>query len=892
MTDVRPAFERVSGALSSAYRIERELGRGGMATVYLAEDLKHHRLVAVKVLHPELAATLGHERFLREVEIAARLQHPHILTLIDSGEAEGLLYYVMPFVDGASLRARLARDHELPVADVVRIMREVADALAEAHAHGVVHRDVKPDNVLLRGQHAVITDFGVAKAVSDATGVHALTSVGVTLGTPAYMAPEQAAGDPVDHRADIYALGVMAYEMLTGAPPFTGTTAQAVLTAHLAQQPEPIASRRAEVPAPLAAIVMRCLEKNPADRWRSANDLLAALDVVSTPGGGVLPLSAAPMGARGSRTSFTRNRLLALTAVLAVVAAAAGYVLRNRGSAAAVDHTRPPTVVVLPFENLGTPNDDYFADGMTDEVRGRLAKLAGLAVIARTSAMQYKKTTKTVTQIAKELGVDFLVEGTVRWEKTPDGAGRVLVAPQVIRASDGTNVWGGRFDKPYGTDIFAIQSDIAEQVARAMDVTLNPGDRPAVREVPTTNLRAYDAYLRAQASLDRDFGQNWEAQRLALESLEQAVRLDPRFAAAHARLGWLHARMADFGYDLSLGTGVTTEQRWEMARAAVERSLAIDSLSAVAHGVLARYYWKIAVDTARARGELALAQRSEPGSRETMEARVWLADPGRTDEGLRELERAAALDPRNAERWTSIAVMQQVARDFPAAQAALKRASAIAPTEASIYVWRAWLYLMQDRRDSARAVLREGIAQAGVNSVLFRMAQQTAWVNIIRILHDDLGESAARLTWKEFGADSLDYYNAKALAYEMGSARSRAYFDSLAVWSAPRAKLPTRDPVYRLLLAYGLAGAGRRDEAVRALRLIEGAGSIALDPAIVVTAAQASVMAGDFDRAVGYIARALADSVAPHYTPALFRLDPIWNPLRERADFRKLVAQR
>jgi eukaryotic-like serine/threonine-protein kinase len=893
MTDMRPAFERVSGALSSAYRIERELGRGGMATVYLAEDLKHHRRVAVKVLHPELAATLGHDRFLREVEIAARLQHPHILTLIDSGEADGLLYYVMPFVDGASLRARLAREHELPVADVVRIMREVADALSEAHALGVVHRDIKPDNVLLRGQHAVITDFGIAKAVSEATGVHALTSVGVTLGTPTYMAPEQAAGETADHRADIYALGVMAYEMLTGAPPFAGTTAQAVLTAHLAQQPEPIASRRAEVPAPLAAVVMRCLEKNPADRWRSVNDLLAELDAVSTPGGGVFPLSPVSTRASGSRTSPTRNRLLALVAVLAVVAAVAGYALRNRGSAGAGNRTRSPTVAVLPFENLGAPNDEYFADGMTDELTGRLGKLAGLGVIARTSAIQYKKTTKAITQIAKELGADFLVEGTVRWEKTADGAGRVLVTPQVIRARDGTQVWTGRFDKPYGTDVFAIQSDIAEHVARAMDVTLNPGDRPAVREVPTTNLAAYDAYLRAQATLGRDFGQNWEAQRQALESLEQAVRLDPRFPAAQARLGWVHARMADNGYDMSLGTGVTTEQRWEMARAAVERALAVDSLSAVAHAVLARYYWRIARDTGRAGAELALAQRSEPGSRETMEGTVWLADVGRRKEALRELEQAAALDPRNAERWTSIAVMHDVARELPAAQAALERASAIAPAEASLYVVRAWLYLKQDRRDSARAILREGIAQAGVNSVLFQMAQNTAWVNMIRILHDEIGESAARLTWKEFGADSIDYYTAKALAYEMGSARSRAYFDSLAVWSAPRVKLPTRDPFYKLERAYGLAGAGRRDEAARALRLIDSAGTFALNNGdLIVQAAQACVMMGDLDRAVGYIASALADSIIPPYTPAIFRLDPIWDPLRGRADFRKLVAQR
>ena len=292
MTEFPEATARLSAALSNRYRIERELGRGGMARVYLAEDVRHHRHVAVKVLHPELAALLGHQRFLREVQISARLQHPHILTLIESGETGDpgngtvgrFLYYVMPFVDGGSLRMRLTREHELPVADVVRIMREVADALAEAHAHGVVHRDIKPDNVLLRGQHVVVTDFGIAKAVTEAAAADQGTSAGVTLGTPAYMAPEQAAGDPaIDHRADIYALGVMAYEMLTGAPPFSGATPQSVLAAHMTRTPVPVASRRAEVPAALAVAIMRCLEKHPPDRWQTANDLLAQLDGVLAP---------------------------------------------------------------------------------------------------------------------------------------------------------------------------------------------------------------------------------------------------------------------------------------------------------------------------------------------------------------------------------------------------------------------------------------------------------------------------------------------------------------------------------------------------------------------------------------------------------------------------------
>ena len=399
----------------------------------------------------------------------------------------------------------------------------------------------------------------------------------------------------------------------------------------------------------------------------------------------------------------------------------------------------------------------------------------------------------------------------------------------VIRASDGTAVWSDTFDKAYGTEIFAIQSDIAEQVAGAMDVTLNPGDRRVVREVPTTNLAAHRAYLHALVFLDRDFAQNWDAERQAVELLEEAVRLDPSFAAAHARLAWLHAWMGSNGYDVSLGTGITPEQRWEMVRAAAESALAVDSLSAAAHGALAKYYGTFAGDTAREREELALAQRSEPNSPDIIAAvSNGYAAVGRTKDALRELERAAKLDPRNPLRFTAIAFFHQGAGDLVAAQAAADSASALAPAEATLYPWRAWLHLMQGRQDSARAVLREGFAQAGENPVLFRMAQHTVWVRMIRILRDVLGAPAARLTWKEFGADSIDYYTAKALAYKSGSTRSQAYYDSIVAWSAPRARLETRYPVYKLELAFALAGAGQQAEAARALRSFDGAGGSAL----------------------------------------------------------------
>jgi len=323
--------ERLKTALADRYRVEREIGSGGMATVYLAKDLRHHRNVAVKVLDPELARSLGAERFLREIETAANLQHPHILPLFDSGEADGFLFYVMPYVEGESLRERLVREHELPVGEAARLLRDVVDALAAAHKLGVVHRDVKPENVLISGRHAMVADFGVAKAVSEATGRHKLTTLGVALGTPSYMAPEQAAADEnIDHRADIYAVGVMAYELLTGQPPFTGGTPQQLLVAQVMETPQPVTELRASVPPALETLIMRCLEKKPADRWQSAEAMLPHLEALATPSGGVTPTDLQPVMQRGAPLGLLRGRWVVVAGVAALALALALFVLRGR----------------------------------------------------------------------------------------------------------------------------------------------------------------------------------------------------------------------------------------------------------------------------------------------------------------------------------------------------------------------------------------------------------------------------------------------------------------------------------------------------------------------------------------------------------------------------------
>ena len=363
--------QTLKDALADRYRIERELGAGGMATVHLAHDLKHEREVAIKVLREELTASLGAGRFLREIKIAAQLQHPHILPLLDSGEAGGFLFFVMPYIKGQSLRERLEREGELPVHEAVRLLTEVVDALVEAHEHGVVHRDIKPDNVMLSGRHALVTDFGVAKAISEATGRNTVTTLGIAVGTPTYMSPEQAAADPhVDHRSDIYSVGVMAYEMLSGRPPFTGHTPQQVLAAHVTEAPDSVSKRRPAIPAALEAVVMRCLAKRPADRFQTAAELHAVLEQLATPSGGLTPTETRPFSATSAPRTWPKFALGGIGVV--VVAAMVLWVL-NRPPAAATLTSNTQLTRAAGTEEFPTISPDgksvaYRTSGPTDSV--------------------------------------------------------------------------------------------------------------------------------------------------------------------------------------------------------------------------------------------------------------------------------------------------------------------------------------------------------------------------------------------------------------------------------------------------------------------------------------------------------------------------------------------
>jgi tRNA A-37 threonylcarbamoyl transferase component Bud32/tetratricopeptide (TPR) repeat protein len=493
-------LDRLTGALADRYRIERELGAGGMATVYLAEDLKHHRRVAVKVLRPELAAVLGTERFLREITIAANLQHPNIVPVYDSGEADGFLYYVMPYIEGPTLRARLVREAVLPVAEAVRILRDVAEGVAAAHAHGVVHRDIKPENIMLSGHHALVADFGVARAVSETTGRHAQTSAGVALGTPGYRAPEQDVGDPLaDHRADIYALGVVAYEVLAGEPPLEWLTPQAPFAAQVTRTPAPLAERRPTVPPPLASLVMRCMAKEPADRPKRVEEILAVLESLATPPGGFTPVETRPVAPttrawpRGwlERPGRPAAAGAAIAAVLLLVLAGAGvWTSRTRSPALPGLQVREP-VVVLPFEVQAS---DAALMHVGVQAADRIAAAIEGASLAH--VVRYRPenggaayTERLGRRVVIETGAGTLVTGTIAQRGE-----RVEVQARVIRAADLRTVWTLGPDAATAADPTPALDRVRERVLGAVGSYLSVYTRQwrnLSASQPPTSLEAY-----------------------------------------------------------------------------------------------------------------------------------------------------------------------------------------------------------------------------------------------------------------------------------------------------------------------------------------------------------------------------------------------------------------
>jgi serine/threonine protein kinase/tetratricopeptide (TPR) repeat protein len=662
MPDLR---DQLQDDLGTAYTLEKELGGGGMSRVFLAKDNKLGRQIVIKILPPEMTAAVSGERFRREVQLAANLQHPHIVPLLSAGETNGLPYFTMPYVKGESLKAHLVKVGELPLSEAIRILREVASALAYAHENSVVHRDIKPDNVLISGDSAVVTDFGVAKALtasSEATG-SSLTSMGVALGTPAYMAPEQATADPhIDHRADLYALGVMAYEMVTGSTPFANRTPQATLSAHVIETPEPVTRKRSNTPPGLAAIIMRCLEKRASDRPQSAREVVNLLDALTTPSGGMTPTASYRVPAK--RPRWMIPAAVVLVAVLGLGAFAATR-FKSRGKDPAAAFASQKSIAVLPFKNMsGDPANEFFSDGLSEELLNVLSQIRGLRVAARGSSFQFKGKDADIREIGQKLGVATVLDGSVR--KSGD---QVRITVQLIDSKNGYQLWSETFDRTM-KDVFAVQNEITRAIGEALNLQFAAGSAKLAQGRPV-NPEAYELFLKGVFAMKSN---RETALKSALANFQQAIRIDSGYASAWAQVAHIYSGMGAAGF-------IGPEEANRQAEAAIKRALSLDPDISIVQSVYAAHL--------RSLGEMekseavlkSLIEKNPNQSSARMNYAILLAMRGNADGAVNEMQMAKVLNPLSTSALYNLGLLHMMAGKSTEAIAEFRELVALRPDD-------------------------------------------------------------------------------------------------------------------------------------------------------------------------------------------------------------------
>jgi eukaryotic-like serine/threonine-protein kinase len=750
-------LDRLQHALAGRYAVEREVGHGGMAVVYLARDFRHDRMVALKVLQERFTEVLGSERFLREIRLAARLHHPHLLPLYDSGEAGGFLYYVTPYIEGGSLRDRLVAEGRVALVPALRLTRQAADALDYAHRQNVVHRDVKPENILLEEGHAVVADFGVARAVTAAVD-SALTQTGMLIGTPAYMSPEQASDEPLDARCDIYALGCVLFEMLSGRPPFTGSTPIAILAQRLTGPAPTLAAVGAVVPPVVEQLVARALAQRPDDRFSSGAELARAL---------------ADAEAAQSRPTPTPPA----TAVVPRVAALA----------------------VLPFVNMSAdPENEFFSDGMTEELINALTRVEGLRVASRTSAFAFKGRDLDVREIGQRLNVTAVLEGSVR-----RAGNRLRVTAQLINAADGYHLWSDTYDRQLA-DVFEVQ----DELSRSIVGTLRPklmGGRPAASAgtisgplvVPaTTSLEAYTAYLKGRFYWNM---RTLDGYRKSIDCFEAALARDPDFALPYTGIAdsWAMLGFDYFG-------GVPAAEGMPRAQSAARRALELDETLAEAHsplGVTSMLYDR---DWTEAERRFCRALELKP---DYVPALLWyslfLSVMSRHDESLALIRRAAEIEPLAMIVHQGVArSLHYAGRDEEAVEHCL-RLLEMDPGFVTAYETIARPLCVLGRVAEAEAYAREGVARSGRWSLLLGalghvcgLVGKTAEARAILAELDEL----SRIRFVPRYHFAVVYYGLRDRENTLGElARSMAERSGVILWTAvdPHLSWLWSDPGYQ-----------------------------------------------------------------------------------------------
>ena len=863
----------------SHYLLLEHLGGGGMGVVYRAKDTKLRRDVALKFLPKALSSEPeARERFIREARAASALDHPHICTIHEIDETpDGQLFIVMAFYEGETLKKKIERG-PLPVDKAVLICGQVAEGLQRAHEAGIVHRDIKPANVMVTSDGvAKIVDFGLAKlrpqiedVETEAPTGSLKTSPGTVIGTVAYMAPEQVRGEPADHRSDIFALGCVLYEMLAGERPFRGSTTVETAAAILKEDPEPISVAAPAVSPGLGSVVSKCLEKRPEDRFSSAHDLSLTLGAIDT--------------TASQEQSVISKRWPHILAVVIAAGIALFFIFPPEGLFERLTkqpaEAGPPRIVVLPFENLGSPNDEYFADGITEEITSRLAAVSGLQVISRTSAMYYKGRHVPLKQVGEELDVGYVLEGSIRWDRSGEGHGRVRITPQLIKVDDDTHLWSDRYDRVL-EDIFTVQSDIAEQVIFQLQATLLEPERRAIEARPTENIEAYQIYLFGVQYFSRS--RTKENRSLALTMFQRAVNLDPDFAVAHARLSETHANLYHHRWDF-------TAERLEQARASAERALALEPGLPEGHRALGFYYYYGFRDYDRAMEEFAIASKGLPNDTRLLAGIAYaLRRQGKWEEAIETIRKWGRLDPQAYLAAVAEANTHSDLREYARAEQAMRRAIAIAPDRPDAYMLGVQDYVRWDGATTrARLLVDSAPSQVFPYSDHYQI-----WLDEL----DRKPESA----WKRLEESREDMFGYQPREFleciylsQMGDRRRTGLACRSAVDRLEQLidASPNDDRLYGAL-GHSLALLEKREEAVRAgkqaVELLPISKDAMVGPAHVIELAKIYTRVGDYEESLDLIEELL--SIPCSLSVGLLRLDPVWDPLRDHPRFQALLEE-
>ena len=875
----------LTGTTFGHYRIVEKIGEGGMGEVYRAHDERLDRDVAVKVLHEVVAHDADRlARFEREAKAVAKLDHPNILAIHDFGTDQGVTYAVTELLDGETLRSRIPVDG-IGWQRASEIGAAVADGLAAAHDKGVVHRDLKPENIFLTADGRVkILDFGLAQlsipvdeGAETATLTPAGTMPGTIMGTPGYMSPEQLRGEGADARSDIFALGCVLFEMLSGQKTFRRESAAETTAAILKEDPPTFSDSGVTVPADLERTIRRCLEKNPAARYRSASDLAYNLHSITTDHAVSMATPTTVVLPRKRRAFFA---VLAAAAIL-IAAGVAVWLLRPDSVDAPGAETLP-RIAVLPFENLGPVDDEYFADGMTDEVRGKLGRLAGLEVIARDSSDHYRATTKKTRQIADELGVRYLLTAKVRWQKSEDGPSRIRLSSELVGVQPGmapVAMWQESFDATLA-DVFRVQTDIATRVVRALDVVLGAGEQQGLGRRPTDNLKAYELFLQAKELR----GRGLTSQRKE-DLLQQAVDLDPEFAMA-----WAQLSVTQTGKFYFLDKLPGSE---EVPRISAQRALDIDPSLPEARYAMAWYYLWVNPDIERARDQVELGLGISPNHSPLLRARarVTRCDPERWDEALADLRRASTLDPLSSEAAYMLGWHLLFMRRHAEAEEAFDRALSISPGNFSAIRCKAMLRLAHGDLEGARSFLdraTESVNQAEFFSYL-AVLDDLYWV-----LDNQWQELLLQLDPEFFGGETADRSLAFAHTHHL-----RGEHEQTLKWAEQaRAALakqvsdfPDRAGL-NSLLGVALAYLGHREEALahgrKGVRLYETRQHSSY-PYEKLALVRIHILLGEPEPALDLLELLL--DVPFYLTPGWLTIDPMFDPLRDHPRFEALLEE-